>query len=89
MKVLAWIIVCSTGLLSSAAWGEEESKVLTNSIGMKLVRIPAGTFVMGSSRREPDRDDKEERHEVRITKPFFSVSTKSRNRSCRPARVTR
>ena len=26
---------------------------------------------MGSSRRESERDDKEERHEVTITKPFY------------------
>ena len=30
-------------------------EVLTNSIGMKLARIPAGKFVMGSPRAEPER----------------------------------
>ena len=49
----------------------DEAQIVANSIGMKLARIPAGTFMMGSSRREPDRDDKEERHEVTITKPFL------------------
>jgi sulfatase modifying factor 1 len=49
----------------------EESQVITNSIGMKLARIPAGTFMMGSPRSEEDRDDKEERHQVTITKPFL------------------
>ena len=49
----------------------EEPKTITNSIGMKLVLIPAGTFVMGSPRSEAERDDKEERHEVKITKPFY------------------
>ena len=49
----------------------DEPKVITNSIGMKLVRIPAGTFMMGSPRTEAERDDKEELHEVAITKPFY------------------
>ncbi len=35
---------------------------ITNSIGMKLVLIPAGEFGMGSS---------ESAHEVRITRPFY------------------
>ncbi len=38
---------------------------------MPLARIPAGTFRMGSPRSEPERDDKEERHEVTITKRFY------------------
>ncbi len=47
-------------------------EVITNSIGMKLVLIPAGEFLMGS----PDSDSaasKRERpqHRVRITRPFY------------------
>ena len=48
-----------------------EPQAITNSVGIKLARIPAGTFTMGSPRSEQDRDDKEERHEVSITKPFY------------------
>src|SRR5262249_10140689 len=43
--------------------------VITNSIGMEFRRIPAGTFVMGSSGADA-RDDEEE-HEVEITRPFY------------------
>jgi formylglycine-generating enzyme required for sulfatase activity len=46
-------------------------KSITNSIGMKLTRIPAGEFMMGSPKSEAERDDKEERHEVEISKPFY------------------
>ncbi len=53
-------------------------KTITNSIGMKLVLIPAGEFMMGS----PDsasyaRHKKEEKpqHLVRITKPFYLGAT--------------
>ena len=49
----------------------QRPKVITNSIGMKLAFIPPGPFMMGSPRAEAERDDKEERHRVRITKPFF------------------
>jgi uncharacterized protein (TIGR02996 family) len=43
---------------------------LINSLGMKLVLIPAGTFMMGSPDGEGDRDE-HPRHEVEITRPFF------------------
>jgi formylglycine-generating enzyme required for sulfatase activity/serine/threonine protein kinase len=47
-------------------------KMMTNSIGMKLVLIPAGEFLMGS----PDSDDEaysqeKPQHPVRITRPFY------------------
>ena len=58
------------GMVSQTAWAQE-SQVITNSIDMKLARIPAGTFVMGSPAKEPERDDKEERHQVAITKAFY------------------
>ena len=49
----------------------DESDFFTNSVKMKLSLIPAGTFMMGSSRREAERDDQEVRHEVNITRPFY------------------
>ena len=45
--------------------------IITNSIGMKLVRISAGTFMMGSPADEKDRGSEEEQHEVEITKAFW------------------
>ncbi len=47
------------------------SKTITNSIGMKLVRIPAGKFTMGSPKDEKDRLEREEQHEVTIRKDFY------------------
>ena len=49
----------------------EPEKVITNSIGMKLVRIEPGKFVMGSPPDEVGRRDDEDAHEVAITKPFY------------------
>ncbi len=48
----------------------DDVEVVTNSVGMKLARIPAGKFMMGSPRTEPDRESKEVQHAVAITKPF-------------------
>ena len=47
-------------------------KIVTNSIGTKLVLIPAGEFMMGSRDSDADpREDEMPRHRVRITKPFY------------------
>jgi formylglycine-generating enzyme required for sulfatase activity len=46
-------------------------QVITNSIGMKLARIPLGKFTMGSPEGEAEREAKEIAHEVSITKPFY------------------
>jgi len=59
---------------------------VTNSIGMKLVYIPAGSFVMGSSdsaaqlsreyyRKEEDFADEFPQHQVRISKGFWMGQT--------------
>jgi formylglycine-generating enzyme required for sulfatase activity len=47
----------------------------TNSLGMTLVYIPAGTFLMGSPAEEAGRSDDELQHSVTLTKPFFMAAT--------------
>jgi formylglycine-generating enzyme required for sulfatase activity len=51
------------------------NREITNSIGMKLVLIPRGTFMMGSPDSEDeiyqDQFQNEFRHEVTITKDFY------------------
>ncbi len=45
---------------------------IVNSIGMKLVRIPAGEFLMGSAPTDPGaRDDEQPQHRVILTRPFY------------------
>jgi len=48
---------------------------LTNSIGMKLNLIPAGTFMMGSPASEADRRDNETQHRVTLTEDFYLGTT--------------
>jgi formylglycine-generating enzyme required for sulfatase activity len=50
------------------------ARELTNSVGMKLVRIPAGTFTMGSPTSQAGRIPWEEEHEVEITRPLWMGS---------------
>lgn len=51
--------------------GPPKDKVLTNSLGMKLVRIDAGEFMMGSPQSDEDADARETpQHRVRISEPF-------------------
>jgi len=51
---------------------EAGSKVFTNSIGMRLRLIPAGSFLMGSPDNEEGREDHEgPQHKVTLTKPYY------------------
>jgi uncharacterized protein (TIGR02996 family) len=43
----------------------------TNSVGMELALIPAGSFIMGSSDSEEGRRPFEPLHPVTITRPFY------------------
>jgi formylglycine-generating enzyme required for sulfatase activity len=43
----------------------------TNVVGMTLVRIPKGRFLMGSPLAERERKTNETQHEVSLTRPFY------------------
>ena len=52
--------------------GAKGPKMVTNSIGMRFVPIPAGEFAMGSPAWDRDgKPDEKPKHRVRITSPFF------------------
>jgi formylglycine-generating enzyme required for sulfatase activity len=69
------VVLCLAALFLAAllapAQREEAEKSFTNSVGMKLVLIPAGKFQMGSPDDEAEREDKELVHEVTISRPFY------------------
>ena len=67
MRALVLSIVL---LVVSPAFGQQP-KEITNSIGMKLVLIPAGTFTMGSPMEEVGRQANETPHEVTISKSYY------------------
>jgi sulfatase modifying factor 1 len=48
---------------------------ITNTIGVKINKIPAGTFTMGSPTDEPFRGGDEHQHKVTITKAFYMQTT--------------
>ena len=50
-------------------------KAIENSIGMKFVPIPAGTFTMGSPFGEKDRYHNERQHQVTLTKSSYMGRT--------------
>jgi len=75
----------STEKLAVAPFGESEAKQhqqrwaefaslpleLANSIGMKLIYVPAGEFDMGSPGGEEARDADEDLHRARVNDPFY------------------
>src|SRR5207237_1229633 len=42
-----------------------------NSLGMRFVWIPQGTFMMGSPAKEVGREENESQHKVTLTKGFY------------------
>ena len=61
--------LCST--LAASCLLAQAPKEITNSIGMKLVLIPKGTFMMGSPESEQGRQKDETQHEVTISKDYY------------------
>lgn len=56
----------------AAGMADDPPGTVTNSIGMKLVPIPAGEFLMGSPGNDSPGDNNEEfQHRVHIATPFF------------------
>ncbi len=51
------------------------AKEISNSLGMRLMLIPAGTFVMGSPESEDGREAGEFQHSVKISRPFYMANT--------------
>jgi formylglycine-generating enzyme required for sulfatase activity len=86
-KICAHIIIVlavTTVLASAQAVGAAEPKTITNTLGMKLISVPAGEFTMGSEEERSDTlkyfapycdpkwlDGELPRHPVRITRPFY------------------
>jgi formylglycine-generating enzyme required for sulfatase activity len=63
--------LASWPLLADNRAAEGTDTVIVNFIDMRLVLVPAGAFIMGSPKDEPDRGDDELEHRVKITRPYY------------------
>lgn len=70
LLIVAGCILAGVKVLATAP-PEEKNDVITNSIGMKFIKIPAGKFSMGSPAFETGRGNHEDQHDVEITRSFY------------------
>jgi formylglycine-generating enzyme required for sulfatase activity len=68
---IATVIVALAWVQAIVGQPSPTPKSLTNSIGMKLAWIPAGTFMMGSTSKEKGRGDDEFSHAVNLSRGFY------------------
>lgn len=70
------MLIGSLCLMLVPAFGYAQTpKEITNSVGMKLVLIPSGSFTMGSAADDEQAHEDERQHEVQISKPFYMGAT--------------
>ncbi len=67
---LSWLVIFGMIQMDCQVFAQAP-KEITNSIGMKLVLIPKGTFMMGSPESEEGRRKDETQHEVTISKDYY------------------
>jgi sulfatase modifying factor 1 len=73
------LAVVLAALAGAPGFSQEPGKTTTNSIGMKLALIPAGTFPMGSPDDDKGADaDEKPQHEVRISAFYLGVTEVTR-----------
>ena len=76
MKRLCCFVLAATLAGICGCWRQEKDtpkplEPYTNSLGMKFVWIPPGSFLMGSQKEELNRQDNETQHKVTLTKGFY------------------
>jgi len=71
MRTFTLLLLLCTIVTSGVAEEPARPKVATNSLGMKLVKIPAGEFTMGAPAGEEGRSEVETQRQVQITKPYY------------------
>jgi formylglycine-generating enzyme required for sulfatase activity len=68
---LSLVVALASQLHLHAQDKKDPPKEFTNSLGMKFVWIPPGSFVMGSPIEEKDRNANETQHKVTLTKGCY------------------
>jgi formylglycine-generating enzyme required for sulfatase activity len=79
-RVYAMDAFGNEGAGSAVKWFEPEpiedrQDRFVNSLGMEFVRIPRGTFMMGSPEDEPGRGGNETPHPVTLTRDYYMMTT--------------
>ncbi len=69
MRSALLCIILVVGLSSPAHC--QPLKEISNTVGMKLIRINPGTFAMGLQNGSPGRSEAEVLHEIAITEPYY------------------
>ena len=69
-----YFVFCLIGWHFPALPGAQEKKI-ANHLGMDFILVQPGSFMMGSPKNEPHRDNNEILHKVTISKPFYLQST--------------
>jgi formylglycine-generating enzyme required for sulfatase activity len=64
------VALAAAVLMAAAPLGAGELETYTNDVGMKFVKIPAGSFIMGAKEGRGE-DDEMPAHKVNISKPFY------------------
>ena len=68
MKTKLFTLILALAFFSQPGMAKAQDKTYTNSIGMELVLMQAGSFMMGS---EKGLDDEKPVHKVTISQPFY------------------
>ena len=69
------LVVAVASVAGSHGHAEPPADVVTNSVGMRMVRVAPGTFLMGSPAAEPLRQEEEIPHRVTLTRAFRVAAT--------------
>jgi formylglycine-generating enzyme required for sulfatase activity len=72
-RIFAFAVAATVaaGLPLKAQEKKDSPKTYTNSLGIKFVWIPPGSFMMGSPKEEKERSQDETQHKVTLTKGFY------------------
>lgn len=74
-RLIPLICLFLAGVVPTQA-GTVLPKEYTNSVGIKMIRIEAGVFLMGQEGNEDDCDwDEQPAHKVIVSKPFYISET--------------
>jgi formylglycine-generating enzyme required for sulfatase activity len=69
------LVVAAASVAGSPGHAEPPADVVTNSLGMRMVRLVPGSFLMGSPPGEPLRQEEETPRRVTLTRPFRIAAT--------------